>query len=145
LELRSTILAALPLLIVLLSGGAPADECGSKATVDASARKFSVVLQKVSGMEDQTYDDIGCAVRARNEECATRQGIFDSNAVVVDYASGENLPAEKAWFVLKTDVATPRGFGIVAFKDKTAAVKFSADHGKGKVIKWFELVDEKLK
>lgn len=129
----------------VLPYGASAAECDGGVKIDEATRKFSVVLQKVSGMEDQTFDDIGCAVVSRNGECATRQGMFDSNAVVIDYATGEQVPAEKAFFVLKTGIATPKGFGIVAFKDKGQAQSFSAAHGSGKVVKWFELVDERLK
>ena len=103
------------------------------------------MLRHISGMESQNFNDIGCAVISRNGECATRQGIFDGGAATYDYVSGEQVPVEKAYFVLKTDVKTPGGFGIVAFKDKAEAEKFSAGHGKGKVVKWFELVDEKLK
>jgi hypothetical protein len=133
-------------LALVLSGWAAAEECGSSAAkIDEATRKFSVVLQKVSGMEDQAFDDIGCAVLSRNGECATRQGMFDSNAVAQDYSTGERVLVEKAFFVLRTDVRTPRGYGIVAFKDKAQAEGFSAEHGKGKVLKWFQLVDESLR
>ncbi len=134
--LLASILAVVP---------AMADECSSGATIDEAGKRFSVVTNKVSGMEAQSFNDIGCAVLSRNGECATRQGMFDDNAVVYDYATGEQVKADKAYFVLKTGVPTPRGYGIVAFKDKAEAEKFSAAHGKGKVVKWFELVDEKLK
>jgi NosL protein len=139
-------LTALAIAMFLLSGLAAAEECGSdNARIDDANRKFSVVLQKVSGMEDQSFDDIGCAVVSRNNECATRQGMFDGNAVTYDYATGERVPVEKACFVLRTDVKTPRGYGIVAFRDKQQAETFSAAHGKGTVVKWYQLVDEKLK
>ena len=52
---------------------------------------------------------------------------------------------ETAYFVFKADVSTPRGYGIVAFKDRAQAERFAAEQGKGKVIRWFELVDEKLR
>jgi hypothetical protein len=107
-------------------------------------KKFSASLPNVSGMGPSSYNDIGCAVISRNSECATRQMTFDSNAVVYDYVTEEAIPSEKAFFVLKSDVKTPAGYGIVAFKDKMQADKFSAEHGKGKVVRWFELVDEKL-
>lgn len=134
-------------LIVSASAGTSWAECGSsRMKIDDNNRKFSVVVPRSSGLGgEQSYDDIGCAVADRNGECATRQGMFDSAAVVYDYLTGEELPAEKAYFALKTDVKTPQGFAIVAFKDKAEAEKFSAAHGKGKVVKWFELIDEKLK
>ena len=112
--------------------------------INDADRKFSAFLPNVSGMGPSSYDDIGCAVASRNSECATRQMTFDSNAVVYDYVTEEAVFAEKAFFVLTSDVRTPMGYGIVAFKDKARAVKFAAEHGKVKVVRWFQLVDEKL-
>ena len=139
-----TFLLGMAFIALLLAGGVRAEECGS-AKIDEATRKFSVELRGASGMEDQSFDDIGCAVQSRNNECATRQGIFDSNARTWDHATGEQVPVEKAYFVLRTDVQTPKGFGIVAFKDKAQAEAFSEAHGKGKVIKWYQLVDEPLR
>ncbi|MDH4162064.1 MAG: nitrous oxide reductase accessory protein NosL [Nitrospirota bacterium] len=135
---------AIGFILAALTNAAEAAECKSAAaTLSDEVKKFSLVVPK--GMEYRAYDDIGCALISRDEECASRQMLFDSNAVVVDYLSGEELPVGTAYFVFKTDVRTPRGFGILAFKDKSQAEKFAADHGKGKVMKWFELVDENLK
>lgn len=120
--------------------------CGKyHESAGAEGKKFSVIMPKVPGMEASSYNDIGCAVRARNEECATRQGLFDSNALVYDFRSGEEIAAEKAFFVLTKDVRTPAGYGVAAFKDQAQADAFSAEHGKAKVVKWYLLVDEKLK
>jgi copper chaperone NosL len=112
--------------------------------INEANRKFSAFLPNVSGMGPSSYDDIGCAVASRNSECATRQMTFDSNVVVCDYVTEEVVSAEKAFFVLTPDVRTPMGYGIVAFKDKARADTFAAEHGKVKVVRWFELVDEKL-
>ncbi len=135
------------LLCSLLLPAAPAlaQECSSHATIDDANKRFSVMTGKVSGMEAQTFSDIGCAVISRNSECAMRQGLFDDNAVTVDYTTGEQVRVDKAYFVLKTGLPTPQGYGIAAFRDKAEAEKFSASHGKGKVVKWFELVDEQLR
>lgn len=141
--IKKGFLAYLAVLMISLTGAASGEECSSK--IDEAGKKFSVVLRYVSGMESQSFNDIGCAVVSRNGECATRQGIFDGGAAAYDYPSGEEVPVEKAYFVLKTDVKTPAGYGIIAFRDKAEAEKFSAGHGKGKVVKWWELVDEKLK
>ena len=107
-------------------------------------KKLSVFMPNVSGMGPSHFCDIGCAVQSRNNECATRQMTFDGNAVAYDFPSGEAVPVEKAFFVLKTDIKTPMGYGIVVFKDKAMAEKFASEHGKGRVVRWFELVDEKL-
>lgn len=142
---RQNIFLILFFLTFGIAAIATADTCDGTGKIGEGEKKFSVVLANVSGMENQSFNDIGCAVLSRNGECATRQGIFDGGAVASDYLTGEQLPADKAYFVMKTDVKTPKGFGIVAFKEKAEAEKFSAAHGKGKVVKWWELVDEKLK
>ena len=113
--------------------------------ISEADKRYSVFLPNVKVMGPSTFDDIGCAVASRNNECATRQMTFDGNAVVHDYLTEETVPAEKAFFVLKTDIKTPAGYSIVAFKDKAQADTFAAEHGKGKVVRWFELVDETLK
>ena len=112
--------------------------------ISETGKKFSVVLPNVSGMGPASFCDIGCALISRNSECATRQMTFDSNAIVYDLATGEAVPAEKAFFAYKSSFRTPMGYGIVAFKDKAEAEKFAAEHGKVKVVRWFELVDMKL-
>jgi len=114
-------------------------ECNMK--ISEANKKFSVVLPNVSGMGPSFYDDVGCAVLSRNKECATRQMTFDSNAIAYDYLTVEAVPVEKAFFAFKSDAWTPMGYGIVAFKDKAQAETFAAEHGKGKVVRWFELVD----
>ncbi len=137
------LLLTLCLSSMLIAGNASAGECnGTHATITETGKKFSLVVPK--GLDYQSFDDIGCAVESRNNECATRQDLFDRNAVAVDYLSGEEIRADAAFFVIKTGVETPKGYGIVSFKDKAEAEKFSAEHGKGKVLRWFELVDEKL-
>jgi copper chaperone NosL len=112
--------------------------------ISEAEKKFSVTLPKVSGMGPSSYDDIGCALMSRNGECATRQMTFDSNAIVYDFVTGEAILVEKAFFALKSSFRTPMGYGIVAFKDKVQAEKFAAEHGKVKVVRWFELVDVKM-
>lgn len=132
-------------LLLGVSSAAIADDCAGTGKIGEQEKKFSVELSNVSGMEAQSFNDIGCAVISRNGECATRQTMFDGGSATYDYQSGERLPVEKAYFVMETDIKTPKGFGIVAFKDRVEAEKFSSAHGKGKVVKWFELVDERLK
>jgi copper chaperone NosL len=112
--------------------------------INEADRKFTVTLPHVSGMGPSSYDDIGCAIMSRNSEYATNQVVFDSNAVVYDYLTAEAIPAEKAFFAFRSNVRTPMGYGIVAFKDKAQAEKFAAEYGKVKVLRWFELVDVKL-
>ena len=131
-------------LLLGISSQAMADECAESGKIGEGEKKFSVVLAKAAGMAAQSFNDIGCAVISRNSECASRQSAFDDGAVTYADRDGEELPVEKAYFVMQSGEKTPRGFGIVAFKDKAEAEQFSAARGKGKVVKWFELVEEKL-
>jgi len=138
------------LIIAMVTAGRADDQkkpavcsvCNMK--VSEAGKKFSVELPNVSGMGPASFCDIGCALISRNSECATRQSTFDSNAIVYDLMTGEQVPAEKAFFAYKSSFRTPMGYGIVAFKDKAEAEKFAAEHGKAKVVRWFELVDMKL-
>lgn len=118
--------------------------CGSVGLdqVPEAYRKFSVVIP--AGIEPSSFFDIGCAVKHRDTECASRQMAMDQNAAVFDYASGERIKAEDAFFATGTDVQTPLGHGVVAFKEKAAAEQFVAEH-KGKVLKWFQVVDMTFK
>jgi len=138
-------------LIVAMAAAIQADDktkppvcsvCNMK--ISEAGKKFSVVLPNVSGMGPASFCDIGCALISRNGECATRQMTFDSNAIVYDLMTGEAVPAEKAFFSYKSSFRTPMGYGIVAFRDKIQAEKFAAEHGKVKIVRWFELVDLKL-
>jgi copper chaperone NosL len=138
------------ILIVAMAAAVRADDqkkpsvcsvCNMK--ISEAEKKFSVTLPSVSGMGPSAFDDIGCALISRNGECATRQMTFDSNAIVYDFVTSEAVPAEKAFFAFKSSFRTPMGYGIVAFKDKAQAETFAAEHGKAKVVRWFELVDMK--
>jgi len=119
--------------------------CGKyNESTGVEGKKLAVIMPKAPGMEASSYNDIGCAVRARNEECATRQGMFDSNAKAHDYRTGEEIAVEKAFFVLTKDLRTPAGYGVAAFKEQAQADAFAVEH-KAKVVKWYQIVDEKLK
>ena len=138
------------LLCALVAAGSADDQkkqpacsvCNMK--VSEAGKNFSVLLPNVSGMGPASFCDIGCAIISRNGECATRQMTFDGNAIVYDLVTGETVLTEKAFFAYKSSFRTPMGYGIVAFKDKVQAEKFAAEHGKVKVVRWFELVDLKL-
>jgi nitrous oxide reductase accessory protein NosL len=117
--------------------------CTAKLT--AEAKKFAVIIPKCANMESSSFDDIGCALQWRNAECAMRQSLFDENARAYDYGTGEEFPMEKLFYAVGTGIKTPKGYGVVAFKEKADAEKFVTQAGKGKVLKLFELVDEPLK
>lgn|GEM_PF-1930504 len=136
------------ILLCAMAGVALAEEgvCPSAGVkITGENKQFSMMVPKSSGLgRNLVYDDIGCAIMARNEECASRQIMFDGAAIAYDHLTGAEFPAEDMYFVLGTGIKTPRGFGIAAFGDKAAAEKFSLSHGKGKVLRWHELADAPL-
>ena len=111
--------------------------------IEEANRKSAVYVMQ--GIEASGFDDMGCAVVWRNGECAMRQSAFDENAVAHDYLSVETVPVEKALYVVSSDIKTPMGYGIAAFKNKEQAVKFASGHGNSKVITFSELISQKLK
>jgi hypothetical protein len=132
-------------LLFLAAGGAVAGEqklptCDSVGIkqVPGEFRQFSLVIP--AGIEPSAFYDIGCAVKFRDKECASRQDAIDNNALVHDYLSGEQVKARDAFFAVGTGIRTPLGHGVVAFKEKTAAEQFAREH-KGKVMKWHEVVN----
>jgi copper chaperone NosL len=137
-------------LLLFISPGANAAE-KAKPTVckqcnmniEEANRKSAVYVMQ--GIEASGFDDIGCAVAWRNGECAMRQSAFDENAVAHDYLSEETVPVEKAFYVVSSDIKTPMGYGIAAFKNKEQAVKFASGHGNSKVVTLNELISLKLK
>lgn len=140
-----------PLLVIFAVHHAPAEEPAKPVQCDfckmklaEEGEKLSVHLPHKDSMGPATFCDIGCAVQSRNNECASRQVTFDSNAVVYDFMTAEAVSAEKAFFAVKTTYRTPMGSGIVAFKDKATAEKFALEHGNAKVLRWFELMYERF-
>lgn len=100
-------------------------------------KKFSVTVSQ--GIEFSEFDDIGCAMVWKYGECAMRQDAFDNYAVAHDYETGEQVPVQKALFVVESGVKTPMGYGVIAFKTKEQAEKLVAELKKGKVIKYADL------
>ena len=122
----------------------PVPTCDSVgiSQVPAEFKQFSLVIP--AGIEPSSFYDIGCAVKFRDKECASRQDAIDNNAEVHDYSSGEPVKAQDAFFAVGTDVLTPLGHGVVAFKEKAAAEKFASEH-KGRVIKWHQVIELEFK
>lgn len=100
--------------------------------IDESARRFSVIDTKSN--DKVAFDDIGCALLWRQEQCASKELSFNSNAAVFDYYSGEPVAIEDAVFVVDSGAKTPMGYGIIAFKDKQSAERFIKETGKGKAV-----------
>ena len=83
--------------------------------------------------------DLGCAMVWRRQLCAMDMVAFDGNSLVRDYATGREVAAEKAWYVLGAGVETPYGFGIVAFERRASAEDLVARRGTGRIATFDDL------
>ncbi|MEW5746774.1 MAG: nitrous oxide reductase accessory protein NosL [Nitrospirota bacterium] len=101
-------------------------------SIEGQNKRFSVVDTKST--DKVAFDDIGCALLWRAEQCATKELQFNTNAEVFDFSTGEPVAIEAASFVVDSGVKTPMGYGIVAFKDRQSAERFVAETGKGSVV-----------
>lgn len=88
------------------------------------------------------YDDPGCMIihhlgfRGLLDDVeGVWPGAVIKGAYVHDYRSGEVLDASKAWFAVGSDVRTPMGYGIIAFRDLDTALDHVRAH-KGSVMGW---------
>jgi copper chaperone NosL len=100
-------------------------------------KRFAAAYWDEKDHEWKLFDDIGCMIETMRKSDMTR-----INAVYVsDYSTGELIEARKAFFVVagSEKLATPMGYGIVAFKDKDDALEL-ARRVKGELIGFDELV-----
>lgn len=105
--------------------------------------RFSVSDSK--SLQKVMFDDIGCALLWRDQQCATMQDSFDSNAITHDYYTSEMVNVSDALYVIDSGVKTPMGYGILSFKTKENAERFVRESKKGRVISYQELLLIKLK
>lgn len=110
--------------------------CGMKIT--AANKSFSVMVTEV--LSPMAFDDIGCAIKWRDGECAMRQEAFDDNARAHDYETGASIAMAKAVYVRGAGVKTPMGHDVLAFASKDRAKRFAAKQGKGKVLSYGDLI-----
>lgn len=134
------------LLISLMLSGAWAGDCTSgNATITEDNIRFSLTNDQL--LAPVAFDDIGCALIFRDEQCGTDQYRFDSGSMVHDYYTEEAVPAKEALYVAGSGVETPGGHGILAFKDRESAERFlsegseGSEGNKGKVLTYGELLD----
>ena len=83
--------------------------------------------------EALAFDDLGDLVAYLEESGRQPEAVW-----VHDFESGEWLAAESAWFVRSQRLATPMGFGTVAFASASEARRMAENTG-GRVLVWREL------
>jgi copper chaperone NosL len=80
------------------------------------------------------YDDIGCLLQAMKAQRGEMP-----EAWVEDHRNGELVPLLTATLVRGSTVATPMGYGIVAFAEPAAAQAFVAER-RGEIVALEELI-----
>jgi hypothetical protein len=119
---------------------ARAGDCkGGDAVITGENLRFSLTNNQL--LAPVAFDDIGCALLFRAEQCGTDQYRFDSGSIVHDYYTGETFPVKEALFVTGSGVETPGGHGILAFKDIKNAGRFVLEVNKGEVLTYEKLLD----
>ncbi len=147
LRTRLALIVCMFFLLGPLTNGAPAEKPSadpSKCT--ACGMKFqdkyaNCAIYMKEGKHMKRFDDIGCMVKWRDGQCTSTQMELDYNLFVRDYKTGEEIPAQDAFYVVRTTVRTPMGYGIVAFKDEAAAKAFSANEEGSGVMDYETMVD----
>ncbi len=88
-----------------------------------SEARFAAAYVTEEG-ETRRFDDIGGMLEYANEE-GEEVAVF----WVHDYETEAWLKAEDATFVMKDDLVTPMGFGIIAFETRERAAAWSGEEG----------------
>ena len=97
------------------------DTCFRCGMVVSDPRFVSAYWSAVEN-EWRVFDDIGCMLETLKESNDT---ITDDLVYVSDYSSGELIKAKNAVFLVADPkkLATPMGYGIVAFKSRRDALE----------------------
>ncbi len=106
-------------------------ECGMLITEDRFAAAY-----RVDG-EVKRFDDIGGMLLHGTDTGDLPMAADD--AWVHDLVSRAWVAAPAAWYVVVAGLATPMGYDIVAFADRSAAEAFT-DERTGMIYDWSELI-----
>ena len=113
----------------IVLGQDPCDNC----FMLINERKFAAALWLADG-EAKRFDDIGCMI-----DYVQKSGNKISNYWVYDYNDDRPVNAEEAYFVKSNKLLTPMSFGIVTFKNKSAASEFASKYST-ELISFNELI-----
>ncbi len=86
------------------------------------------------------FNDIGSAIKWRDDQCILHQSAFDREAKVFDCYDGKAIMVKEAVYVIHGMISTPGGHDTIALKDLENAEKFLSDNGTGKIITFDTLV-----
>ena len=113
-----------------------------KTGFETDRLKFAAYMKRAK--EPKCFDDIGCMLKFREGMCTSTQMIMDGKMRVRDYETGAEVRARNAFFVVRSGVKTPHGYGIVAFSDRERAEAFSAGREGASVMDYEALTESKF-
>jgi len=126
----SVILVVMGLLLGAVGAAAQQDPTGKKCAIDGHPvkdKRFAVVVERKKSVK--YFDDIGCAVLWRASKCMPTQVKCDAVTYAFDYYTGKPVHVRAAYYVYRSSVKTPQGYGIVALKDEESAKRFLKEFG----------------
>jgi len=83
------------------------------------------------------FDDIGCMVNFVQTRKITNVAAY----FVIDFDDHQWLKAEDTYFVRSSDIETPMGGGLIAFRDQGRAQK-AVDKYHGKLLRFKEVLNQ---
>ncbi len=112
------------------------DMCG----MIISEKNYAGLYYSTAEKRWKKFDDLGCLVMEAKKEGDAKPGTI----YVFDYETEELIKAEKAYYVVSSEIWTPMNTGIVAFKSKEKAEETAKKH-RGKVMSFEELMKMEMK
>lgn len=99
--------------------------CGKE--IGTEGKKFSAFNRE--DQDPYSFDDLAHAKNFRNKLCTTNQYMFDGTAQAYDYYTEAPVYMSDAIYVRNSGIPTPGGSGLVAFKDRAGAERFTSEKG----------------
>jgi copper chaperone NosL len=110
------------------------DRCG----MIISEEKFAAAYWTEAG-EARRFDDIGGMLAYITEESEDAASYW-----VHDFAGGEWIRAEEAFYLLDSELMTPMGFGIAAFANEDQALAMAQGREDAAIVRFAQLLEKQI-
>jgi len=111
-----------------------------KEEITADQVKFAAYIPE--GKRPRGFHDLGSMLTWRNKQCMSTTMDLDENLIVRDYDTCEEVEIGNAFFLVRSGIETPHGYGVVAFKTREGAERHQADAPGSRVLDYESLLDE---
>jgi nitrous oxide reductase accessory protein NosL len=116
-------------------------DCGNCGMPSKDYPKWNVKLLQTK--ETKRQEQFFCSPRCMfTQVIATNPKLQNTDSIlVVDYYEQKMIDAQKAFFVIGSDVIAPMGHDFVPFSDEKAASDFLTEHKGKKIVKFNEVTN----